>query len=62
MSALPPKADIAKRDGIGRSLSQTAKKNLGLPAISPSPESLLRLDEYIRRLGLSASIVCPMAK
>jgi hypothetical protein len=34
-------------------------KLLSLPAISPSPKSLLRLDEYIRRLRLSASIVRP---
>jgi hypothetical protein len=44
----------------------TPKKNhrevFDLPAIPPVPKSLLRLDEYIRRLRLSPSIVRPRAR
>jgi hypothetical protein len=48
----------------GHCFFQTAKKKspgsfLSRPAIPPVPKGLLRLDEYIRRLRLSLSIVRP---
>ena len=62
MSALPPKADIPEGDAVGGQ-KRNHREAFGPPGdFPPSPESLLRLDEYIRRLRLSASMVCPMPK